>query len=354
MERAGEYSIRGRGARENPSNRFEKAYFEWDDSVPPDERPNPKTLFLDDASESIISYNSSPDIPFEASLNPYRGCEHGCAYCYARPTHEYLGFSAGLDFESKIMVKRQASELLRKELSSKKWKPQWIAMSGVTDPYQPIERELKLTRGCLEVLNEFRNPVGIVTKNRLVARDADILREMASRSLCEVNLSVTSLDPNLAGSMEPRTSRPEARIEAMGTLANAGVPVGVMVAPIIPGLNEHEIPAILEAAAQAGARYASYVTLRLPLGVEDLFFDWLRRNYPTKADRVESRLREMRGGKLSSSNFGDRMKGQGIFAEQIRTLFRVRAKRLGLNQGERALDTSQFRRPGGTQLEMGF
>ena len=354
MEKIGEFSIRGRGARGNPGNRFEKAHFEWDEEVPPDERSNPKTLFLDDASESIISYNSSPDIPFEASLNPYRGCEHGCAYCYARPTHEYLGFSAGLDFESKIMVKRRAPELLRKALSSRKWKPQWVAMSGVTDPYQPIERELELTRECLKVLNEFRNPVGIVTKNRLVARDIDVLGEMASRNLCEVNLSVTSLDPKLAGSMEPRTSRPEARIEAMETLANEGVTVGVMVAPIITGLNDHEIPAILEAAAKAGARHASYVTLRLPLGVEELFFDWLRRSYPTKADRVESRLRELRGGKLSSSNFGERMKGQGIFAEQIRTLFRVHAKRLGLNQGERSLDTTQFRRPGGTQLEMGF
>ena len=351
-EGLGEYSIKGRGARLNPGNRFEAMHFEWDESVPPEERPSPKTLFLDDASESIVSYNNSPDIPFGASVNPYRGCEHGCAYCYARPTHEYLGFSAGLDFETKIMVKRRAPGLLRKALSARKWKPQWVAMSGVTDPYQPVERELKITRGCLEVLADFRNPVGIITKNRLVARDADILGMMAERRLCEVNLSVTSLDPNLARAMEPRTSMPEARIDAIATLAKAGVPVGVMVAPVIPGLNDHEIPAILEAASKAGARYASYVLLRLPLGVETIFSDWLQRTFPSKATKVESRLRDMRGGAMSSARFGERMKGQGVFADQIRTLFRVHAKRLGFNREKRDLNASQFRRPGGTQLEM--
>ncbi len=255
--------IHGRGASANPANRFEKLHVDLTDVVDVDpaeeeERPRGATRYFRDRSKTIITRNNSPDVGFETSVNPYRGCEHGCIYCYARPTHEYLGFSAGLDFESKIMVKTDAPELLRAELESRHWQPQVIVMSGVTDPYQPVEKQLRITRGCLEVLAKFRNPVAIITKNRLVTRDVDLLQELAKFDAAAVNISITSLDPKLQRVLEPRTSSPEARLEAVKQLRAAGIPVGVMVAPIIPGLTDHEAPKILEACAQAGAQFAGY------------------------------------------------------------------------------------------------
>ncbi len=348
---------KGRGASGNPVNRFAPLSVEPDPEAAAEERSGLQTRFYVDASETIITFNSSPDLPFSASINPYRGCEHGCAYCYARPTHEYLGLSAGLDFETKIMVKERAPALLRRELSAAKWKPQVIAMSGVTDPYQPAERRLGLTRACLSTLLEFRNPVGIVTKNRLVARDADILGEMAALNLCHVHLSINSLDADLARKMEPRTSSPQGRLEAISALAQKGVPVGVLVAPVIPGLNDHELPALLEAVAAAGARSANFILLRLPHGVGDLFFDWLRQHFPLKARRVEERLRAARGGALNRSAFGERFRGQGIFAEQIRLLYEAGMRRAGLDRELPPLSVDKFRRPPAApspQLELGL
>src|SRR5205807_10626855 len=269
--------IRGRGASWSPANRFEKLHVDHND-VDPDSgdavRPGRATQFFRDGTKTIITRNNSPDVGFETSVNPYRGCEHGCIYCYARPTHEYLGFSAGLDFESKIMVKTDAPELLRAELESRHWQPQVIVMSGVTDPYQPVEKKLRITRGCLEVLAKFRNPVAIITKNRLVTRDLDLLGELANHNCAAVNISVTSLDPNLQRVLEPRTSPPAARLEAIEKLRNAEVPVGVMVAPVIPGLTDHEVPKILEACAKAGAQFAGYTIVRLPWAVAPLFEHW--------------------------------------------------------------------------------
>ncbi|HET7626213.1 MAG TPA: PA0069 family radical SAM protein, partial [Verrucomicrobiae bacterium] len=249
-----------RGTAENPPNRFEQIIFQRDDDWNPDEDPLPRTQFLKDKTSTIIAYNNSPDIGFEASVNPYRGCEHGCIYCYARPFHEYLGFSSGLDFETKIMVKESAPKLLREELASPKWQPKVITMSGVTDCYQPIERRLKLTRGCLEVLADFRNPVVIVTKNALVTRDVDLLSALARDHAAQVFISLTTLDSDLRKVMEPRTSPPAARLAAIRKLTDAGIPVGVMLAPIVPGLTDHEIPALIAAAVEAGARSAGHVT----------------------------------------------------------------------------------------------
>ncbi|MDQ6938862.1 MAG: PA0069 family radical SAM protein, partial [Verrucomicrobiota bacterium] len=263
-------AIQTRGASWNPANRFEKLHVDLTDIdvVDPvaavEERPRRATQYFRDGTKTIIARNNSPDVCFETSLNPYRGCEHGCAYCFARPTHEYLGFSAGLDFESKIMVKENAAALLEAELSSPKWKPQTMVLSGVTDPYQPIERRLKITRRCLEVLAKFRNPVGIITKNQLVTRDIDVLSELAAHHAVGVNISVTSLDRKLQQILEPRTSPPQARLDAVAQLRAAGIPVGVMVAPIIPGITDEEVPAIVAACAKAGAQFAGYVVLRLP------------------------------------------------------------------------------------------
>lgn len=271
-------------------------------------------------------------------------------YCYSRPFHEYLGFSAGLDFESKIMVKPDAPRLLRKELMSPKWKPVFLALSGVTDCYQPIERRLKLTRRCLEVLVEFRNPVGIVTKSHLVARDVDLLGELAKFNAASVFIGLTTLDADLAGKMEPRATSPAGRLQAIADLAKAGIPVGVIIAPVIPGLTDHEIPAILEAAAKAGTRSAAYTMLRLPFAVKDLFQTWLEQHFPEKKDKVLSRVRELRGGKLNESNFGTRMKGQGPWADLIRSIFHVHRERLGLEKRGPELSTAAFRRPGERSL----
>lgn len=349
-------AIRGRGTALNPANRFERLHLEPDPDADPGpegaETPDPRTEFYEDASESLLTYNDSPDIPFSAGLNVYRGCEHGCAYCYARPYHDYLGWSSGLDFETKILVKRRAPELLRRELASPRWVPQSVTMSGVTDCYQPAERRFRLTRACLEVFAEFRNPVGLITKNFLVTRDLDLFAELARWHCISVYLTVTTLDAELAGRLEPRAARPEHRLRAVRLLADAGVPVGVMVAPVIPGLTDHEIPAILAAAAAAGARRAGYVVLRLPYAVKDIFSQWLDVHAPGKKERVLARVRELRGGKLNVSEWGARMRGEGIFAEQIGELFEVVARRVGLNREHRPLSTAHFRRPGGVQLSL--
>ena len=339
----------GRGAAHNPANRFERTHYAPDpDAEIPDEDRTTRlaTEFIADRSRTVIATNDSPDIPFDASLNPYRGCEHGCSYCFARPTHEYLGFSAGLDFETKILVKHDAPELLRRELASDRWQPKTISISGVTDPYQPVERRLELTRRCLEVLLDFRNPFGIVTKNRLVCRDRDILAEMASFRACAVYLSVTTLDGRLARSMEPRASAPAARLAAIEMLTKAGVPVGVMVAPLIPGLNDHEVPAILRSAASAGAKVAAYVPLRLPGAVRDVFLDWLDRHQPGRKAKVLSRLSGLREGRLYDPRFGHRMQAKGPMGDAIAALFDASCRRLGLNLERIPLSTDSFRRPG--------
>ena len=342
-------SIKGRGAASNPPNRFEQIHLERDADWNPEEDPARQTQFFVDGTQTVINYNDSPDIGFEASMNPYRGCEHGCIYCYARPTHEFLGFSAGLDFESRIMVKRNAPELLRRELSSPKWRPQVVAMSGVTDCYQPIERKLRITRQCLEVFAEFRNPVGIITKNHLVTRDIDLLSELARHSAVEVNVSVTTLDAELTPRLEPRASLPAHRLAAITALAQAGIPVGVLAAPVIPGLTDHEIPSIIAAAADAGAKFASYTTLRLPYGVANLFEEWVSRHFSDRKEKILNRIRSIRDGKLNDPNFGSRMKGQGIFAEQIAQLFAVACRKARF-PARPALSTAAFRVPAGPQL----
>ena len=324
----------GRGAAGNPANRFEKLHLEPDpdaDGDAPGEAPAaPRTQFFKDHSSSILAHNDSPDVGFDTSLNPYRGCEHGCSYCHARNTHEYLGFSAGLDFETKIMVKENAPELLRRELSSPKWKPHTVAMSGVTDCYQPVERRLQLTRQCLAVLAEFRNPVVVTTKNYLVTRDIDLLRELAAHRAVAVHLSINSLDSELARKLEPRAASPKMRLAAVEALAKAGVPVGVLVAPVIPGLNDHEIPSVLAAAKAAGAGWANTEILRLPLTVAPIFEEWLTRNVPGKKEKILGRIRAMRGGKLNDPRFGARMRGEGIFAEQISRMFHVARRKVGI------------------------
>ena len=343
-------AIHGRGASWTPANRFEKLHIDLGDmdvvqiDQEREERPPSATQYFRDGTRTIISRNTSPDVGFETSVNPYRGCEHGCIYCYARPTHEYLGFSAGLDFESKIMVKSEAAELLRSELESPGWKPQVLVMSGVTDPYQPIEKKMRITRGCLEVLAKFRNPVAIITKNRLVTRDLDLLCELAGFGAAAVNISVTSLDPKLQRVLEPRTSSPEARLDAISQLRAAGVPTGVMVAPIIPGLTDHEVPRILKACAQAGAQFAGYTIVRLPWAVAPLFEHWLEEHFPDRKEKVLGRIRDLRGNdRLNNSQWHLRMTGEGIFAEQIASLFEVGCRRTGI--GERPkLSTASFRR----------
>jgi DNA repair photolyase len=343
--------IRGRGASWSPANRFEKLHVDINEpdavdiDLAADDRPSRETQFFRDATKTVISRNNSPDVGFETSVNPYRGCEHGCIYCYARPTHEYLGFSAGLDFESKIMVKTDAAELLAAELSSPRWKPQTLVLSGVTDPYQPVERKLKITRGCLQVLARFRNPAAIITKNRLVTRDTDLLSELAMCQASAVNISVTSLDPSLQRVLEPRTSVPAARLEAIEKLRSAGIPIGVMVAPIIPGLTDHEVPKILEACANAGAQFAGYTVVRLPWAVAPLFECWLEEHFPERKEKVLGRIRHLRGnGRLNDSKWHGRITGEGIFAEQIANIFEVSCRRAGMGARPK-LSTASFRRP---------
>ena len=345
-------SSRGRGTPENPPNRFERLSYLPIIETPDDQQRDIKTQYLKDASRSLITFNDSPDVGFDASINPYRGCEHGCIYCYARPYHEFLGFSAGLDFETKILVKEHAPELLREELGSPKWRPKVLAISGVTDAYQPIERRLGLTRRCLEVLAEFRNPVVIVTKNHLVTRDIDLLKELAGFNAAAVCVSVTTLDTELARLMEPRTSTPTNRLAAIKSLSEAGVPVRVLVAPIIPGLTDHEIPSIIQAGAEAGARYAGYVVVRLPHGLGDLFEGWLEEHFPDRKKKVLNRIRDIRGGKLNDPNFGTRMRGEGAFAEQIKAMFTIACRRSGMGFSAPELATNAFRRPSDAQLNL--
>jgi DNA repair photolyase len=350
-----DHPIRGRGAWLNPSNRFDRLIYEpaAEEGPDGDEELRPSTEFFRDNAQSIINFNDSPDVNFDAGINPYRGCEHGCAYCYARPTHEYLGFSAGLDFETKIVVKEHAPVLLREALLSPRWKPQVLGLSGNTDPYQPVERKLKLTRGCLEVLAAFRNPVGVITKNHLVTRDIDLLSELARHQAATVMVSITTLDAELARRMEPRTSAPHRRLDAIRRLSKAGIPVGLLMAPVIPGLNDHEIPAVVQAAADAGIQRAGHILVRLPHGVSDLFESWVRTHYPLRADKVLHRIRETREGRLNDSNFGTRMKGKGIYADQIHQMFRIACLRSGLDHRFMpALSTAAFRRVDERQPEL--
>jgi DNA repair photolyase len=493
--------LRGRGTAANIPNRFERLVYQPDPAERDPEEPDPRTVFFRDTTRTILTKNDSPDVGFTHSVNPYRGCEHGCVYClggdtrvlmadgstreiaalrpgdeiygttpggwygryakttvlaqwesrkvayrvrledgtelvasgdhrflteqgwkhvtspaiersrpalslgdtlmgfgrgrppevlegepvessealrvvsmepaddavrlfdittgtgdfiangvvshncFARPTHEWLGLSAGLDFETKIFVKEDAPELLREAIASKRWNGEPIALSGVTDPYQPIERKLRITRGCLEVLAEARNPVAMITKNHLITRDTDLLAELASIGGAMVNLSITTLDHELQRVMEPRASTPARRLDAVRELTAAGIPVGVLVAPVIPGLTDHELPAILQAAADAGARSAGFVPLRLPYGLSDLFEQWLETHFPTRKEKVLHRIREIRGGKLNDPNFGSRMRGEGEYADQIRALFHVAARKAGLNQERAQLSSAHFRRP---------
>jgi len=344
-------ALHGRGATVSPPNRFESAWYEADyDQLAADDElltagRKVETQFLSDQSRSIITSNDSPDVPFKFSINPYRGCEHGCAYCYARPYHEYLGMNSGLDFETKIMVKHDAPRLLREELAKPSWQPEYIAISGVTDCYQPAERNFRITRGLLEVFLEACHPLGLITKNALAIRDIDLLAPLAAKNLVSVALSITTLDADLARTLEPRTSSPQARLRAVRELSAAGIPTRVMVAPIIPGLNDHEIPQVLEAVRDAGAQGAGYVMLRLPWGVKPIFRDWLRTHRPLQAARVEGLLREVRDGNLTDPNFGSRMKGTGPYAETIRATFATFVKKLGLDTPWPPLDTTQFRPP---------
>ncbi|MCY7362583.1 MAG: PA0069 family radical SAM protein [Ignavibacteria bacterium] len=353
--------IKGRGSQFNLPNRFEKIYidhtskhseeyseyseyFEEDGKV--------ETVFFNDNSKSILSKNESPDLGLGYSINPYRGCEHGCIYCYARPTHEYLGFSSGLDFETKIMVKRDAPGLLEEAFNKKSWIPQSIFFSGNTDCYQPVERKLEITRKCLEVFLKFRNPVSIITKNALIKRDVDILKELAKLNLVRVVISITTLKKELQQKMEPRTSTPERRLEAIEFLNENGIITSVNVAPIIPGLTDEEIPAILKAASERGAVSAGRVVLRLPHSIKDLFSDWVKREFPDRANKILNRISEIHGGKLYDSTFGKRMTGEGEWADTIQKIFNTNCNKYNLNKQKNPLSTNLFRRINSEQIEL--
>ena len=345
---------RGRGAGLNPGSRFEDIrlhvlgeHLDEQAALAPDGN-RVGTTILDDATREIISEvdaRVSPDIGFRYSINPYRGCEHGCIYCYARPGHEYFGLSSGLDFETKIFAKRRAAELLRRELASPRWKGEMIVMSGVTDPYQPVERDLGITRSCLEVMAECRQAVGFITKNRLITRDLDLISRLVEHNAVRAAVSITTLDNTLASAMEPRASAPRGRLEAIRQLSAAGVPVTVMVAPILPGVTDREVPAILGAAAEAGATSAGYVLLRLPYQLKELFLDWLRRTLPDRAAHVESLLRQMHGGFLYDSRSHVRQTGTGPIADQIAATFKLFTRRHGLDKPRPSPNTAAFRRP---------
>src|SRR5215467_10991121 len=347
---------RGRGAQSNASGRYEPtARVAFDDGWQSlEDLPPFKTTISLDTSRKVIAHNDSPDVGFDRSINPYRGCEHGCVYCFARPTHAYLGLSPGLDFESRLYAKPDAPAMLAKELAAPDYEPRMIAIGTNTDPYQPIERERKLMRGILEVLERAGHPVGIVTKSALVARDIDILSRMAKRNLAKVAISVTSIDPQLARTMEPRAPTPPKRLAALQALSEAGIPTTVMVAPVIPALNDSEIERILDAAAHAGAREASYVLLRLPLEVRDLFREWLMANYPDRYRHVFTLIRDMRGGRDYDSQWGTRMKGTGPMAWMIGRRFEIACEKLGLNKRRSKLTTDHFAKPkrNGQQLSL--
>lgn len=349
--------VKGRGAVSNETARFEleKRVAVDDGWAQSDMVPEPvRTVIGRDTARRIISTNQSPDVPFDQSVNPYRGCEHGCIYCFARPTHAYLGLSPGLDFETKLFVKADGAALLARELRAKSYVCRPLALGANTDPYQPIEREQRLTRALLEVCRDFNQPVGIITKSALVTRDIDLLAPMAAQGLASVAISITSLDRTLARRMEPRACTPAKRLEAVAALAAAGIPVAVLASPMIPALNDHELEAILTEAAAAGATAASYILLRLPLEIADLFEEWLREHYPDRADRVLSLVRQSRDGALYRSAFGTRMKGTGPYAALLRQRFQNAARRLGLQGRRWELDCSRFRPPPapGEQLRM--
>src|SRR5262245_10069183 len=350
--------LKGRGARSNASSRYDmEKRVRFDDGWDRDESEEPpplKTEIIRDATRTIITKNDSPDISFDRSINPYRGCEHGCIYCFARPTHAYLGLSPGLDFESKILIKPDAAKLLEAELRKPNYRPQVIAMGTNTDPYQPLERDLRITRSILQVLAEFKHPVGIVTKSATVTRDIDILAPMAAEGLARVAVSVTTLDKKLARSMEPRAATPPRRLETIRALADAGIPVTVMSAPIIPALNDDEMESILAAAAEAGATQAGYTLVRLPLEIKDLFREWLEAQEPDRGKHVMSLIRSMRGGKDYDATWGKRMTGSGPYARMIAQRFAIATRRLGLNRDREPLDTSKFRSPPRTGDQLSF
>lgn len=347
-------TVKGRAAAFNTPNRFEQLHIEQMDEefAQTNEKPAVQTVFYKDSTRSILARNESPDIPFTYSVNPYRGCEHGCIYCYARPSHEYLGFSAGLDFETRILVKMEAPLLLARAFSRKSWIPQMVALSGNTDPYQPVERSLELTRRCLEIFLQFRNPVSIVTKNALIVRDIGFLQEMAALDLVHVMISITSLDRELLGAMEPRASAPDQRLQAIERLASGGIPVGVNAAPIVPGLTDEELPDILKAASDHGAATASYMLVKLPGPVQQLFLEWVRRTVPLRADRILNRIRDTRSGFLNDPRFCTRMTGEGEIAGMIARLFDIHTRKLGLSHEWQDLSTKQFRRTRAEQLDL--
>lgn len=338
---------RGRGAGTSPASRFAKTYSEtFDDGWDiPEEVSSLRTQIFPDESRTIFAKNESPDIPFSVSINAYRGCEHGCVYCFARPTHNYLDLSAGFDFESKIFAKYEAPRLLEKEFRKRSYEPQIIAMSGVTDIYQPVERRLKITRRLLEIFEAYNHPVALITKNQLIRRDIDILTRLAEKNLVRAYVSVTSLDPDLARRMEPRASTPAQRIAAIRALAAAGIETGVMLAPQIPFVNDHELEDILTAASGAGARSAGYVTLRLPWAIKELFHDWLKRHFPEREDKVFRQIREMHDGKEYSAEFFKRMRGEGAYAEMLGQRFHIAARRLGLSGERSPMATGLFAPP---------
>ena len=342
--------VKGRGATLSPAVRFERLRREafddgWGTADELAEAPSPRTELLPDASRRVIATNDLPDIPFDQSINPYRGCEHGCVYCYARPSHAYLGFSPGLDFETKIMVKADAAALLRRELARPGYRPAVIALGANTDAYQPVEGRLRITRSVLEVLAETRHPVGIVTKSARIVRDLDLLADLARDGLVSVHISVTTLDPELARRMEPRASTPRRRLWAIAALARAGVPVGLNLAPVIPGLNDHEIEAIVAAAAEAGARTAGSILVRLPHEVKELVEAWLAEHYPDRAARVLSLIRQCRDGRLNDPDFGSRMHGTGPIAGLVRRRFLAACRRHGLDRRDYPARTDLFRPP---------
>jgi DNA repair photolyase len=338
---------RGRGAVSNTSGRFEsEARIPFDDGWRSlDDLPPFKTVEREERARKIITRNESPDLGFDRSINPYRGCEHGCIYCFARPTHAYHGMSAGLDFETQLFVKPDAPELLRKELAAPNYVPRTIAMGTNTDPYQPIERKWKLTRRILEVLRDANHPVGIVTKSVLVLRDLDILSEMAAKGLAKVALSVTTLDPKLARAMEPRASTPPKRLEAIRELSRAGIPTAIMTAPIVPAINDAEIERLLDAGAANGAVEAGYVMLKMPFEIKDLFREWLREHFPDKEKHVISLIRDIHGGKDYDPTWGTRQTGSGPYAWSIGRRFEIACKKLGLNRRSYRLTTALFRKP---------
>ncbi len=340
--------IKGRGAVSNPTGRYERAKRErlddgWE--LPPEEESRPDTRVITDTSRTVLARNNSPDIGFDRSINPYRGCEHGCIYCYARPSHAFLGLSPGLDFETRILVKPEAAKLLEQELAKPGYRPAVIAMGTNTDPYQPLEKRLRITRSILEVLFECRHPVAIVTKSALIQRDIDILAPMARQGLAAATVSLTTLDPRLSRVMEPRAAAPARRLETIRALSQAGIPTGVLVAPMIPALNDRELEKLLEAASEAGAKSAGYVLLRLPLEIKELFEEWLEAHFPGRAKHILNLVRSMREGKLYQSEFGLRMTGSGPYADLLAKRFRLAAARHGFARRDWQFNTSLFRPP---------